>query len=388
MLRVIGERICATPAVRVGAFGLAYFAGAELGHLLSFKDQGQAFATFWPPSGLFLAALVLSGLRLWPALLLAAFVANLASDVLRHDKSVPVSLGFCVANSLEACLGAWLLRRFVGTPLRLTRLKDVLGLACLSALLSPMCGATVGAGVVTVAFGGDSYWSAWQTWWVTDALGVLVFAPVVLSWTGPRDTWFNEVRPWRIAEGVVLFAGMILVAQGVYGEWLPAPLAVPIFILPFLLWVGLRFGPRSAAAAILAVAIIGVWNTSQGRGPYTVLSAQLSQQVLRAQGTLGVISLSVLLLAAAAAERRSAEQERAALIAKLQRALDEIKTLRGFIPICAWCKKIRDDSGFWQDLENYLHTHTEAEFSHCICPDCLAKQFAVLHKQGADEKER
>jgi len=72
-------------------------------------------------------------------------------------------------------------------------------------------------------------------------------------------------------------------------------------------------------------------------------------------------------------ERKLAEREQAALLERLQTAFDEIKTLRGLIPICAWCKKIRDDKGFWQQLETYLRARTEAEFSHGICPECEKK---------------
>lgn len=71
---------------------------------------------------------------------------------------------------------------------------------------------------------------------------------------------------------------------------------------------------------------------------------------------------------------RTAELERT--IEQLQRALNEIRTLRGLIPICAWCKKIRNDVGYWDNLEAYLHSHTEAEFSHGICPGCYEKGFA------------
>jgi hypothetical protein len=61
-------------------------------------------------------------------------------------------------------------------------------------------------------------------------------------------------------------------------------------------------------------------------------------------------------------------------VGALQTAFDEIKTLRGMIPICAWCKKIRDDDGIWQRLESYLRSHTEAKFSHAICPACLSQE--------------
>ena len=69
-------------------------------------------------------------------------------------------------------------------------------------------------------------------------------------------------------------------------------------------------------------------------------------------------------------ERVRAEEERERLIGELQEALDNIKALEGLIPICANCKKIRDDEGFWQDVEVYVRDHSEAEFSHGICPGC------------------
>jgi hypothetical protein len=59
----------------------------------------------------------------------------------------------------------------------------------------------------------------------------------------------------------------------------------------------------------------------------------------------------------------------------LQNALNEIKTLKGILPICASCKKIRDDDGYWNQIESYLHTHTEAEFSHSLCPDCVKRLY-------------
>ncbi|MHB1349515.1 MAG: hypothetical protein ACYCYR_06550 [Desulfobulbaceae bacterium] len=71
--------------------------------------------------------------------------------------------------------------------------------------------------------------------------------------------------------------------------------------------------------------------------------------------------------------RRAAEKERDAIIRELQTALQEVKTLRGLIPICACCKSIRDDQGYWQRIEAYIQEHSDAVFSHGICPDCFRK---------------
>jgi len=73
-------------------------------------------------------------------------------------------------------------------------------------------------------------------------------------------------------------------------------------------------------------------------------------------------------------KRKAAEQERELLISQLQDALANIKTLKGLIPICAWCKKIRDDKGYWKKVETYIEEHSDASFTAGICPKCLHKE--------------
>ena len=68
------------------------------------------------------------------------------------------------------------------------------------------------------------------------------------------------------------------------------------------------------------------------------------------------------------------------LIGKLQKSLDEIKTLSGLLPICSACKKIRDDDGYWKQIEHYISEYTEAKFSHSICPDCKEKLYPGFGK--------
>ena len=81
------------------------------------------------------------------------------------------------------------------------------------------------------------------------------------------------------------------------------------------------------------------------------------------------------------AARKKIEEERNLLIGQLQKTLREVKTLQGFLPICAHCRKVRQDSGYWQQIEAYIQEHTEAKFSHSLCPDCLH----VLYPDIADE---
>lgn len=74
----------------------------------------------------------------------------------------------------------------------------------------------------------------------------------------------------------------------------------------------------------------------------------------------------------------SLSAEQTALIVKLQDALAKIKTLRGLLPICASCKKVRDDKGYWSQIEVYVRDHSDAEFSHGLCPDCAQKYYDQL----------
>jgi chromosome condensin MukBEF ATPase and DNA-binding subunit MukB len=87
-------------------------------------------------------------------------------------------------------------------------------------------------------------------------------------------------------------------------------------------------------------------------------------------------------------ERKHTEAEKEQLIAQLQKAMQDVKVLSGFLPICASCKKIRDDTGYWRQIEEYISTHSSALFSHGICPDCAKKLYPGFHEelQGSVKK--
>lgn len=81
---------------------------------------------------------------------------------------------------------------------------------------------------------------------------------------------------------------------------------------------------------------------------------------------------------------KAVEKERENLISELQTSLEEIKTLRNILPICSSCKKIRDDKGDWHFLEIYLRDHSQTEFSHGICPECMKKLYPNFSKKRRD----
>ena len=84
-------------------------------------------------------------------------------------------------------------------------------------------------------------------------------------------------------------------------------------------------------------------------------------------------------------ERKRTEEEKEILIVELKNALTQVKQLTGFIPICASCKKIRDDKGYWNEVERYISEHSEVEFSHGICPGCARKLYPELYEDCGDD---
>ncbi len=90
---------------------------------------------------------------------------------------------------------------------------------------------------------------------------------------------------------------------------------------------------------------------------------------------------SVVCISKEITERKRVEFEREKLIRELQEALAKVRTLSGLLPICAHCKKVRDDAGYWTRIESYISAHTLAEFSHGICPDCATSAFPEMNSQ-------
>jgi len=87
------------------------------------------------------------------------------------------------------------------------------------------------------------------------------------------------------------------------------------------------------------------------------------------------------------AMRKLAEQEREKVISELQDAMSKLKTLSGLLPTCAWCRKVRDDDGYWKKVETYIEEHSDASFTHGICPECLQKNDPESYKEFIDSNK-
>lgn len=279
-------------------FTLTYFLAAELGHLFSFEGR---FASFWPPSGVFLGALSMTPVSLWPLYVTGAFVANIASDIGLHDRSIAVSTGFCLANSLDALVSAGLLRILLGYPLSVGRVNNVLSLVgC--AMGGAACGAVIGTGVISWHYGA-SFGPTWLCWWISSLLGVLLVVPAVSSAV--------VIQPWthpgflrHLAEAVGIMS-----ALGAIGLWIfrYQDRDLTFLPLPILVWAALRVRMCGALLAMWVITGVSVWCTSRGHGPFGVVYP-VAEQVLLTQAYLAVVAILSLVLSALAVERKTAEQ--------------------------------------------------------------------------------
>jgi integral membrane sensor domain MASE1 len=301
---------------------------------------------------------------------LTACTAMLLSAVVLHGGALLPTLAASIIFGLQSIVTAWVIRRSTaGEAFTLDRLAH--GFALVAAgVLVPLAGGLL-AGVILMPWGSAAVLSVWRTWWLAETIGIVVTAPLVLAAMTARPVAFAALRSWKALETALALAAGIVVTEGIFGGRFPALLQVPAYILPFLLWAVFRFGPGASSAAAFIVAFLALWHSSRGEGPLALFTD--ADIVLRSQGGVAIAGASVLLLASVVAERKRAAHERDEMVAELTHALAEIKTLRGLIPICAWCHKVRDDAGFWQQLEKYLDEKTDATFSHSICPTCTER---------------
>ena len=271
----------------------AYYGAAKLGLDLAYANS--SVTAVWAPTGIALAALVLGGRRFIPAVALGALLANGWTGV-----PLGTVLGITLGNTLEAVVGAWLLLHFCFDR-RLPRVRDVLLLAGLAAVLSTTVSATIG--VLSLRLGdavasGDML-STWRTWWLGDMTGDLLAAAAIFAVAAAG----REILAWparRAAEATVTLLALAGIAVLAFA--LDQPLAFIVF--PALTWATLRFGRLGAAVGSVVVAGIAVAFTAHGTGQFADYSRDVS--LLLSQTFMAVAAMTALLLAAVVSEREAA----------------------------------------------------------------------------------
>ena len=288
--------------VVLGVLAGVYYVAGKLALLLA--SVHASASPVWPPTGLALAALLLLGYRVWPAVLLGAFFVNVTTA-----GSVATSLGIAAGNTLEALLGAYLVNRFANGHAAFDRPEDVFKWALLAGMIATLVSATFG--VTSLCLGGSAGWAdygaIWLTWWLGDAAGALIVAPVVLLWAlNPRVQWNRQ----RFLEAVALAVATLvvgLIALGGVAPFGDRNLPLTFLCIPPLAWAAYRFGQRGAATAAFVLSAIAVWGTLSGRGAFGGESP--NESLLLLQGFTGVVAMTAMTLAAAVSERKRFETQ-------------------------------------------------------------------------------
>src|SRR2546426_5558692 len=187
---------------------VVYFCAAKLVLRLAYVHPSAT--AVWAPTGIALAAFLILGYRVWPAILLSAFLVNVTTA-----GSMLTSVSIGAGNTLEGLVGAYLVNRFANGRNALQRAPDVFKFAALTAIVSTMVSAT--CGVTSLALAGFADWSRygsiWSTWWLGDAAGALVVAPLVILWSAsPRLRW----RGSRVFEAALLLLSLSFVGAIVF----------------------------------------------------------------------------------------------------------------------------------------------------------------------------
>ena len=243
----------------------AYFAAAKLALLLAIPP-GYATA-LWPGSGIALAALLLAGNRLWPGVWVGSFAANVTIE-----GSLFASAVIATGSALQAVAGAELVRRHIGIPFRFGRAEEVVkfvGLAALIATIAPTC-ALLPLGLAH-AMPGIELFRNWLTWWQGDATGIILVAPLVLSWAVPSGVHWTRVRA---AEGLAFAVLLLGATHAVFSVGSPgsSSYATTFLILPFIIWAAFRFSQREVTTATTAICAIALWYTlRQDVGPFSTV---------------------------------------------------------------------------------------------------------------------
>ncbi|MBI3512638.1 MAG: MASE1 domain-containing protein [Proteobacteria bacterium] len=317
------------PRALVGSLTLAaaYYGAARLGLQLQFEAT-QA-TPVWPPSGLAFAALLLFGPRLSTGVFLGAFLANLVDfhvkadgvggllgHAVQHPEHVIASVTIGLGNTLEPLLGSVVIRRLAARATVSYTIRGVF-LFVLATLACSVIASTIGvASLVAIGALPTSLMSAAGfTWWLGDATGMWIVAPLVVAWARAAPAQLRA----QMRVGALLALGFLLLMCALtFSGWLErllddtqaralAPVLIKLLahmLIPLLLWIEFRFGHLAGTLGTVLACGFAVLGTIRGLGPF--VGASQNESLLVLQGFIGVASIAVLLLDAALRERRRA----------------------------------------------------------------------------------
>ena len=327
MMRVWSHR---PKYLHLGLFFAAYVLGCGFAQLLAIVP-GTGISV-WPPSGLFIATLVLASRRSWPWWVVAGCLAEMFSNLLWFQSPWPAALLIYVGNALEATCGAWLVNRASKRPGELETLQEVLAFVLLAAGIAPLVSATVGS--ATLAWFGmqsQTFTGAWPLWWIGDATGVLIVAPLALvvfqNWR--RGPHLSTARWAEVCVLGLIFLGIAALSLSGY-------LPFAYIIMPPLLWVAVRFEFKGAAVALTLLALITAFFTLFGAGEFAGGPDALKHNQIMLQLFLGISAFSALIVAAISRQHQVALLTLHQSVEALRYRERELSQLVDMVPSHVW----------------------------------------------------
>ena len=280
---------------------ILYFAAARFGLSLAFSTK--LVTALWPPTGIAVAAIFLLGYRVWPAIFIAAFAINLLIG-----GSIPIAACIAVGNTLAPILAVFGLRRLSQFDGTFASVRDVFALILFGAVLGMLISAT--NGVTVLALGGvvpwPAFFSVWWIWWLGDAMGVLIFTPLILGWIlQPRPHWSRRQQ----GELALLVIGTWLTSSiALAGALLTnsVPFQLQYAVFPFIIWAGLRFTIRETTSCITIATGLAVWGAVHNHGPF--ISHNMDQSLILLEMFMAIVTITGLFLSAATKDRTLAQQ--------------------------------------------------------------------------------
>ena len=297
--RSLGERGLQTQILIYAGTFTAYVLLAQFGFALT--GLATLAPPFRPESGVALIAIVLAGLRAWPAVCVASFTLTVC---LSHDPVLAIVTSIGVTMSSIA--GASLINRFADGRDVFRSIRSTLravGFVIVTAAIPPIVLAIAGK-----PLSGTSVGSSFLMGWFGQVTGTLVFAPLVMMLAGIEMRWPARAQWGRLAEGAALTVALGFVTLAVFAGFTPVQVKtypLEFLCLPFLMWSAFRFGPRQVSLAVVMVSTVAVWGTLRGVGPFA--DAGTAESVTLLQGYLTVMSIAAIAFATTVDERRRAE---------------------------------------------------------------------------------
>jgi integral membrane sensor domain MASE1 len=318
--------ITASYVGELAVIAVGYFVLVAAGRLL--PALNAVAMPLWPPTGIAFGLFLLRGNHVWPAVLIGSFCANAISPALTTPSDSPAS---AVATTVAALAGAWLLDHWVHGHNKLDSPANIIKFIVIAFAPTAMISSTLtaaGAGVASALGLADSAavsTVAWAEWWLLDASGIAITAPVILLWATKPFSKSNAAETIAIIVATVAI-GMISYSPAIgneLSETLPNRDLLGFLILLPLIWAGLRGNQRDLATAVLVFCALAAWGLSVGAD--TLPPGELNRPFLSLLALSTSTSFGSLILGAAVASRDDATAHLASSQSLLKFQLDQTK---------------------------------------------------------------